>query len=195
MKKRLFSLLLALTMLCVSVFVTGCGKGNTGSEDKTAFEVINAALEKTRNLDSVAAQMKMEINLTSVGISMSVPMTIEMKAKGLKSANPVVSLDISMAILGQNIEFEMYQEDNWMYVVWGEMKYKSATDDTGSENDYAENFADILQKIPEAMLKDVEMVKAADGSQTTTISFPAEVFADIYDDFIENVNAQTGTDM
>lgn len=196
MKRRMIALLLALTLLCTGVLFTGCGNGTEPEvvKGQTAFEVINAALEKTENLDSMAAQMKMEINMTAAGLSLSIPITMNLKGKGMKSTNPIISTDVSMSIFGQSMEFELYQEGGWTYMVMGDMKYKAPVSDETDDMDYAESFDEILKKIPESVLKDVELVKAADGSQTATISFPAELFAEVYEEFVESVNSETGTD-
>ena len=197
MKRRLLSLLLVLTVLCSAALLAGCGNGKTpeGEKGQSAFNVINTALEKTKNLDSVNAQMKMEMNVSAGGISMSVPITMNMKAKGMKSASPVISLDISMSFFGQTVAFEIYQEGNWVYMVMGDMKYKAPAESTGEDLDYTENFDEILKKIPESVLKDVELVKAADGSQTATIPFPAEMFGEIYEDIIESMGTEAGMDL
>lgn len=191
MKKRLISLLLALTILCTGVLFTGCGNENVPEETKakTAFEIINEAVQKTEDLESMAAQMKMEMNMAAEGMTISVPMTIKLKAKDMKSDDPVISMVVSMSMLGQNIDIELYQEDQWAYMVMGDMKYKTSAKDMESEYDYAESADDMLQKIPEELLKDVQLVKAEDGSQSVTIAFPEEKFAEIYDDFIESVKS------
>lgn len=197
MKRRMIALLLALTLLCTGVLFTGCGNGKApeGEKGQSAFNVINTALEKTRNLDSMNAQMKMEMNVSAGGISMSIPITMNMKAKGMKSASPVISLDISMSFFGQTVAFEIYQEGNWVYMVMGDMKYKAPAESAGEDLDYTENFDEILKKIPESVLKDVELVKAADGSQTATIPFPAEMFGEIYEDIIESMGSEAGMDL
>lgn len=197
MKKRLISLLLALTILCTGILFTGCGNEKTPEEtkDKTTFEIINEALEKTENLESMAAEMKMEMNMAAEGMTMSIPMTMKLKAKDMKSESPIISMVVSMTMLGQDIDIEMYQEGQWAYMVMGDMKYKANAEDMESEYDYTEITDDMFQQIPEELLKDVELVKAEDGSQSVTIALPAEKFAEIYDDYIESVNSDTEIDL
>lgn len=197
MKKRLISLLLALAVLWSGILFTGCGNENAPDKvkEKSTFEVISDALKKTENLESMAAEMKMEMNMAAEGMTMSIPMTIKLKGKDMKTDNPVISMVVSMTMLGQSIDIEMYQEGQWAYMVMGDMKYKANAKDMESEYDYTESVDEMLQQIPEELLKDVELVKAEDGSQSVTIPFPADKFAEIYDDFIESVNSETEVDV
>lgn len=193
MKRRLVALLLALTALCTGVLFTACGVDDAPETTAapTVSEVINAALEKTQNLDSMSAEMKMEMNMEMEGMTMSIPMAAKFKAKDIKGDSPVVSAVVTMSMLGQDIDIEMYQEGQWAYVVMGDMKYKASVEDMESEYDFTDDANDMLQKIPEELLTDAELIKAEDGSQSVTIAFPSEKFAEIYDDFIESVNSDT----
>lgn len=195
--KKLISLLLALTILCAAIGFAGCSNENAPAETKakTTFESINEALEKTANLESMAAQMKLEMNMVADGMTMSIPMTAKLKAKDMKTDNPIISMVVSMTMLGQNIDVELYQEDQWAYVVMEDMKYKANAEETLSEYNYVASADEMLQQIPEELLKDVELVKAEDGSQSVTVAIPDEKFAEIYNDFIASVNSETELDL
>ena len=197
MKKKLISLLLALTVLCTGLFLTGCGNEDVPEETKakTAFEIIDEALQKTQNLESMDAKIEMEMSMGADGFTMTIPMSIKIMGKDLKAEKPVLSTVISMSMLGQSIEMEIYQEDQWAYMVMDEMKYKLNVKDATDELDYAENADYMLQEIPEELLKDVQPVTAADGSQTFTVNFPEETFDRIYDELIESVGSNMGTDI
>ena len=200
MRKRLVAMLLALTVLCTGILFTACGGEGTAETtetvvEKSVSEVINEALKKTENLDFMSAVMKMEMNMAAEGITMSIPITAKIKAKDIKSENPIASVVVTMSMFGQEIDIEMYQEGQWAYMVMADMKYKTNAEDMEGEYDYADSANDMLQEIPEELLKDAELVKAEDGSQTVTLSLPGEKFAEIYDDLIESVNSETGTEM
>ncbi len=195
MKKRIIALLLAFTLLCTGVVLTACGDKEEAPTQKSVAEVINGALRKTGDLDSMSAEMKMEMNMAMEGMTMSVPITAKIKVKDANSDNTVASIAMTMSMLGQNLDIEVYQEGQWAYMVMGDMKYKTAIEDMEGELDYADSANDMLKEIPEVLLKDVELVTAEDGSQTATIPFPAEKFAEIYDDLIEDVNSETGVEM
>ena len=178
MKKRIVALFFALVVLCTCVMLTGCeGKKEAPKPaEKSVADVIQAALKKNEDLDSMSAVMKMEMNMATEGMTMSIPITAKIKSKDLKSENEVTYVDMTMSMLGQEIAIAMYQEGQWAYVVMGDVKYKANAKDIEGEFDYADNTKDMLKDIPNDLLKDVKLVKAEDGSQTVTVSFPGDKF-------------------
>ena len=198
MKKRVVALLLALVVLCTGVMLTACGGNEAPPETvakKSVADVINEAMEKTGALDEMSAVMKMEMNMAAEGMTMSIPITAKMKAKDLGGENMIMSVAMTMSMFGQDINIEMYQEGQWAYVVMGDMKYKSDIQALEGEFDYTDSANDMLKEIPEELLKDVEPVTAEDGSQTVTVAFPAEKFAEVYSDLIQEMNSETGTEV
>ena len=195
--KKMVSWFLALVVLCTGVMLTGCdnGKPASGSVDKSVAVVIKEALKKNQNLDAMSAEMKMQMDMATEGMTMSVPITAKIKAKNLKSDNTTSLVDVTMSMLGQEMAMGMYQEGQWAYVVMGDVKYKSNLEDMQGEMDYADSAKDMLREIPEDLLEGVKLVKAEDGSQTATISFPREKFSEIYNELIEDVLSETGTEM
>lgn len=183
MKKKLIAAVLAMCVACM-LLLTGCGE--------STYSIVDKALDKTKSLDSMAAEMKMEMNMEMEGMTMSIPITADLKAKGLNSDSPVTSSAITMSILGQSVEMEMYQEGDWAYIQMDDMKYKTSVTEAESELDYSDDINDMLQNIPENLMEEVELVKGEDGSSTVTISIPDEVFSEIYADFIEVVNESSG---
>lgn len=197
MKKRIISLFLVLVVLCTGAMLSGCdgNKKSPDSAEKSVAVIIKEALKKNENLDSMSAVMKMEMNMEAEDMTMSIPITAKIKAKNLKSDNMISFVEMTMSMLGQEIVMEMYQEGQWAYVVMGDIKYKSNLKDMQGGTDYANNAKDMLKEIPEDLLKDVELVKAEDGSQTATISFSGETFSEIYNELIKDVISETGTEM
>lgn len=198
MKKRIVALLLVLVVLCTGVVMTACGGSDVPPETvakKSVADLINDAMEKTSALDEMSAVMKMEFNMAMEGMTLSIPITVDMKAKDMMSENVTMSMVMNMALLGQEIEMEMYQEGQWAYVVMGDMKYKSSVEDVGDELDYTDTVNDMLVEIPEELLNDLELVMEADGSQSLTISFSDEKFSEIYNDLIQAMNAEAGMEM
>lgn len=187
MKKRILSLALALCMLCA--LLTACGEP---AKEKTTAEILSEAVEKTEVLDSVSAQMKIEMEMEAEGISMSIPMSIDLKCKDAKSENPTIWVRLNTELFGQSMEIEVYQEDQWSYMVMGDMKYKSKSEDATDEFDYSD---DILKDLPDELLEGVAPVKNEDGSQTITISVPDDKFAEIYNDLIESINTDESVDL
>ena len=113
--KKIVSWLLALAVLCTGVMMTGCdnGKPASGSVDKGAAVVIAEALKKNQNLDTMSAEMKMQVDMATEGMTMSLPITAKIKAKNLKSDNVISSVNMTTSVLGQEMVMEMYQEGQW----------------------------------------------------------------------------------
>lgn len=195
--KKIVSWLLALAVLCTGVMMTGCdnGKPASGSVDKGAAVVIAEALKKNQNLDTMSAEMKMQVDMATEGMTMSLPITAKIKAKNLKSDNVISSVNMTTSVLGQEMVMEMYQEGQWAYVVMDDVKYKASLKDMEGEMDYATSAKNMLREIPEDLLKDVKLVKAEDGSQTATIAFPGEKFSEVYSEIVGDVLSETGTEV
>ncbi len=195
--KKFVSWFLALVVLCTGVMMTGCdnGKPASGSADKSVAAVIKDAVKKNEDLDAMSAEMKMQMEMATEGMTMSIPITAKIKAKNLKSDNVISSVNMTTSMLGQEMAMEMYQEGQWAYVVMDDVKYKASLEDMEGEMDYAASAKNMLQEIPEDLLKDVKLVKAEDGSQTATVNFPGEKFSEVYSEIVGDVLAETGTEI
>ena len=189
--KKLVAIVLTVCVICTAMFA-GCGPL---AKEETTFEILNKATANTQSLDSMSAEMKMEMKMDMEGMTMSIPLTAQVKAKNLKSDSPVMSSEISMSLLGQSIEMQMYQEGDWVYMSIDDMNYKTSASEAQSEYDYTDNMNDMLQVIPEDLLQDIEMIKNEDGSASVTVAIPDDLFVDIYADFIAGVNESAGADI
>lgn len=187
MKRKILSVLLALCVVLMCISLTACKK-------ESAYTVIGSAVEKTQSLDSMEAEMKIEMNMVTDGMTMSIPITADMKATALQSSSPKISSVISTSMLGQDIIMSLYQEGDWAYVVIDDMKYKTNIKETESEYDYSDDMNDMLKTLPEELLKDVEVTANEDGSMTVTVSIPDEKFSEIYEDFLEGLDTTTGAE-
>lgn len=179
---------MALLMLCG--LLSACENGAV--KEKTTAEKLSEAIEKTEALNSVSAQMEIEMKMGTEGLSMSIPMTIDLKCKDAKSENPTIWVKMATEMLGQSVEIEVYQEDQWVYMVAGDMKYKTKNEDAAEEFDYSD---DILQEIPSQLLEGIQSVKNDNGSETVTIAIPNEMFAEIYEDLIESLNSDDSVEL
>lgn len=182
MKKKMIALMMALCVMC-GLFAA--------CDSESTADVINEAVKKTQALDSMAGEMKMQTDMAMEGMTLSIPVTAEIKAKGLQGENPISSTKLSMSMLGQDIDLEMYQEGDWAYIAMEDMKYKTNVSAVESEYDYTDDMNSMLQELPADLLKDVKLVKNEDGSQKVSISISDEQFAELYKDFIEKANAES----
>lgn len=183
MKKRIISLALVLCLLCL--MFTAC-------EQSSTFDVVDAALKKTQGLDSMAAEMKIDMEMAMEGMTMAIPMTIDIKAKGLQNEKPTSSVRATTSMLGQEMVVEAYQEGDWAYFVMDDMKYKTAVADLEEGSDYSGMAKDMLQTLPEDLMEGIQTQKADDGSLTVEVPIPEDSFAQLYGDILDELNASAG---
>ena len=183
MKKRIISLALVLCLLCL--MFTAC-------EQSSSFDVVDAALKKTQGLDSMAAEMKIDMEMAMEGMTMSIPMTLDLKANGLQSEKPTSSVRATTSMLGQEMVVEAYQEGDWAYFVMDDMKYKTAVADLEEGSDYSGMAKDMLQTLPEDLMEGIQTQKADDGSLTVEVPIPEDSFAQLYGDILDELNASAG---
>lgn len=175
MKKRIIALALTLLMLCS--LLAGCGKQST-------YKTVEEALARTQALEEMSVKIEMDRTISTESMSMSIPMTMEIKAKDAKSSTPTILTKLSLSMLGQTVSTEIYQEDGWSYAVMGDMKTKTKSAPQLDQYDYSE---EMMQMIPEALMKYVELEKGENGSATATITIPGEKFTEIYSDLVDSL--------
>jgi hypothetical protein len=185
--KKIISICLLVCILCTCL-LSACARA------KTPFETVNEAIQKTQALDSMAATMKMEMNMAMEGMTLSIPITAEIKATGLKSETPVISTAMSTSMLGQKMDIDVYQEGTWAYVSMEGFNYKMDTSKQEAEYDFSGDLEDMLQSLPEDLFKEIQLEKHDDGSVSVTIPIPEDVFSQIYGDMIANMNNTAGLD-
>ena len=185
MKKIVSLVLIAALALSLVFALASCG-------ELTAYQLVSDAVAKTTALDAMDAELKMNMKTTTAGITMDVPVTMSMKATGLKGENPLVSANIVMQMFGQDVAVEVYREDDDFYIVMeGEGMEMKAGEDT-EEYDVSSNFMDVIKALPEDVLKDVEIVKNADGTKTVAVAISDAVFAEIYKELVDSTKESAG---
>ncbi len=183
MKKKIVSLLLAAFMLCTATVASSCEKAG-----ESVSETVAKALEKTAALNSFDAEMEMTMDMSMEGMTMSVPMTVAMKAENVNSEKPVYSATMSTSMLGMNMDVDLYCDGEWVYYSGDGMEYKMPVSEAGEEYDYTGDVDDMIQDIPEELFKDKQFINNDDGSKTVTIDIEEKMFADIYGELIESLN-------
>jgi len=170
---------LAMTLLMICGLFAGCGQ-------KSAYQTVAEAVAKTQALESVAVTMEMETTISSESMTISMPITMRMKGKDIKSENPTVLTDLTLSMLGQTMNAQIYQENGWSYAVIGEEKYKTQSEAQTDQYDYSE---EMLQIIPEELMKGVTFKKGADGVATATVTIPGEKFTQVYGDLVDSLSS------
>lgn len=175
MKKRILTFAMILVMLC-GLFA-GCGEN--------PYVMLASAMAKTEKLEEMSAKMDMEMAMSTSAMSITIPISMSVQAKDIKSDNPTIMTTLSVSILGQKVEAQVYQEDGWSYAVMGDLKAKTKSAPELDQYDYSD---EIMQEIPEDLVKDAEIVKNSDGSVTATIHISNEKFAEIYSDLLDSMS-------
>jgi len=191
MKKRLFALFLAISLSVIGTLLVSCQR------EPTAAELLEKASEKTAALEAYSAVMDMKMKMNMMGMSMDIPMTVDMKVKNQKD-NLIMLAKYDMSMFGQEIQMDLYLEDGWMYFTMAETdfteaeKYKTNYSEVMDEFDFTGDVEDLMQDLPEDLLTDVVPVKNEDGSRTVTVAIPDEIFDEVFDDLVEGMGEMGG---
>ena len=184
--KKIISCLLVCCMLLGSLLtLSSCGTAQT----------LERAIEKTERLDDFHAEMSMVITTTANGVSVSVPVSIEMKVKDADKDEPIIWAELSATVMGQTVESEIYCEKDMIYTLTDGVGTKERAEDSEEDHDYDETVEDMLQELPKSVLEDVEFEKNDDGSKTATIELSGELFKDIFEEVVEDLNDGNAEDV
>lgn len=183
--KKIIALTLAIVMCCV--IFAACGDKKTGAISYQDFE---KAMEKTQALEDISAKLDMDIEIFTEGMSMEVPMEMIVKIKDAKSENPVVYVDLKMTMMGVDVAMEMYQEDGWGYYVSEGEKYKVNLEEEVNI-EYTHNLDNLMQKLPEEIMKNADIESGKDGSATLTVELGEEDFKEIFGSYMEDLGYGT----
>ena len=177
--KKITSLLLSVALVLCTLLCAGCQKELT----------INEIIDNTSALDAVESVIKTEVSMSAEGFSITIPVTVDMKAKGLTGESPVVYAKTTMSMLGQSMETETYSEGEYIYVKSEDIGgYKMNAADLGDEYDTTSDFSATLQNLPEDLLENTEITKNEDGTRTITLSIPDEKFAELFSDIAKSIS-------
>lgn len=183
MKKRIFAVLLVVSIVVMSALLSGC-------TNVTAFNLVKDAEAKTEALDGFDATMKMNIKVEAEGVNMEVPVSADIQVSGIKSDSPVMRVAMSTQIMDQKMDADMYIEGDTAYVDIMGSKYKAPMEEVGA--DYADQIDQIVIPLPEEVLKDVQIVENADGSKSVSVVLNHDTFTELYTDLSNSILKNTG---
>lgn len=173
--KKILSVLLAVCMMFAVATTSGC----TISAAKT----IDEAIKKTEALDAIDVTYFVETSV-NMGFSVTIPVTVNMKAENIKSSTPTMLASASTSMMGIELKSDVYMEDGMFYVSASGMNYKLKAEESDEDYDYVGSVNGIIKDIPEDLLESVELVKNDDGSNTATISMDDARFKELFKDFV-----------
>lgn len=184
MKKRI-AFTLALLMAFSLVLFASCGK-------VTAYSLVSDAVAKNEALDSFDADVDIDMSVKVSGVTVDVPMGYQIKASGLAGENPVTSTTMSVTSMGATIETNAYIEGEWCYVTMLGQNMKTKMDESTEQYDGYSSIESVFKPLPEALLADVEITDNGDGTRSVSAAISDEEFAEIYQDFIDDMSASAG---
>ena len=186
--KKLLSVLLILCLMLSALALVACNDEQPETPDapvvKTTAEKFNDAIRATYAADSYAVKYDMNIAMETMGMTMDIPTSMDMKIKNAASDSPVASIDMTMEMLGMEIAIDMYMEDGWIYATAMGESYKSRVTD---EDDYTQDIDDMLKELPEDYLNELEVTVNPDGSETVVLAMSGDEFSEIFSSTITDV--------
>ena len=189
--KRIISLILALCIILACGALSACS-------NQSAYDVVNAAMEKTSALDSMDATVEMTIDMKTGDESIALPMIYKIKASGLQSENPKLRMDmtttVSIAGTTNSITMDIYAADGWAYISSNGSGYKMKQDAMDGQMGTDMSTDLIMQPLPEALLKDCTLQKNDDGSESVRITIDGKEFMNLFKDMIDSMNSNIGTE-
>ena len=189
--KKILSVLLVLSIVCSAMLMVACDKDGGVDESISAKELISDAIEKTQNADSMAGKMTMSMTMSMMGMTIEVPMVIDMKIKNIRSDMPTAYADINidMSALGMEQSMVMYMADGWgYYVMDGGESYKTYIGNSDTANgQYIDMANSMLEEIPDNILEGQKVIKNSDGTRSVRIELNNEDFMALYEDLAESM--------
>ena len=117
--KKILSAVLALCLIMSALLAVSCGK------EPTARELVETATAKYENLDAYEGRLEYDITMNIQGVTMSVPISADIKMTDIKSGSPIIDMNMTMEVMGQKVDMRMYLEGEWAYYDMLGMKYKT----------------------------------------------------------------------
>ncbi len=198
--KKIISLLMVLLMLCSAIFAVACAPDDDDDNDddgakKTAGELVKGSLEKSQSLDCYHVLMTQNILIRMQGISMETPVTIEIMVEGANTDSPKIYSNQTVEMMGESANMELYIEGDYAYANVDGEKQKINLSEFGTDADnimYNKTVEELLQVLPEDVLKDVKINTNDNGDKYVEVEFDPTKFLQIYEESIEGLSTELG---
>ena len=185
--RKTVSLLLVLLLVASALLFASCRK----QQPLMPAEKLQRAIDATQACDALDMTTDMTIGVSVTGISMEIPMHMDVKVKGAQSDSPVASVDMSMEMLGMTMDIPMYIEGEWVYTTMLGESYKAKA--TSDDTDYTQMAQSFVNDLPAELLEGKEMTVNADGSESVTVDVPPESFAQLFTGALQLAGDTAGT--
>ncbi len=206
--KRLSVAILAIIMICSMFVLISCDQTGAGSDDsgagsnnsgtETAYTLVNAAMQKTTGLDSYGATMEMNIKTSAPGMTVEIPMTMEITASGLKGNDPLILTNTTMSMMGMEITSTVFEKGEWIYTsTLGENMKIKASDylEQSGQSSTSDSVAGLMQMLPENILKEVKIKKTDAGLKYIEVALDEASIKEIFKDALSSSAASEGASL
>ena len=194
--KKLFALLLVFVMLLSTMTLMGCEKDDTDPSNPNAgntepeqpadlYTMVSEAMKKTNEATTMSAVMTMDMALDLMGNKSETSMTFNICASMTDSEKPVISVDGTMSMAGQEIPYSYYYEGEWMYVlIYGEgYKLKASLDEFQQEAGGTEQ---VMVDLPKELFEGVTGTTEG-GVTKVELTADSDAFKAMYNELLKEM--------
>lgn len=184
MKKRILSLVLIVAAVMSLFSLTSC-------KQKTTYEIVSEAINKTMSLESVDLDFDEFAKTTTEILGKSVNLTVEsdheMKIVGFDSEDSKFEDSSVTTVSGQAVRSETYYDGEYYYVDSNGSKEKIDGDsDNGEMLNVVNNIKTLIMHIPEKLLTEIELKENEDEkTKILELEISDEDFEEIFEDYID----------
>lgn len=185
--KRITSVVLAVCMLLSVMLFASCAQ-------ETPASLVNGAMEKMAELDSMEAKVDAEIKMSMLGIDLAMPIDMHMVLENAKSTTPVASLEAEMSMMGESVSMNMYLDgQGWAYITMDGEGYKVNTADAMEQLPLStDNVTDMITQFPEELFEGAQIVNNEDGSKSVSLAITPEMYAQLFGDALDGLASSMG---
>jgi hypothetical protein len=159
-------------------------------EKETPYSLVNNAVEKTGSLDSFDATMDIGIDMNMLGISMEIPLIMDMQASGLKSDTPKWAMNINLNMFGSEIDMDVYNEGDWYYIsAFGEGLKITSDNMPLTSFDAVNNIASTVKPLSEDMIPEGTKITENNSGKTVKFAVSEEKVVEYYGDLLSLINS------
>ena len=186
--KKIISILLTLCLLFSSALCfTSCEAFDTPET------MVTKAVAKTATQDSYAGEIVIQMSMELFGEQIDIQTKSEMKAEGVTGDSAEVEMKTTVNAMGETLQTTTYMKDGWSYVVMQGEGYKTKNDEGIGSDDTVDS---LVKEIPKDLFEGVEIVKdEQSGERSVTVVIPSEVFAELYDELVEEITSTMGVEL
>ena len=145
------------------------------AKKKNAYDIITDAQTKIAELDSCDITMELNLKFGAQGLTVKLPVSIDIKANGITTDSPKARIYAEMSYMEIiTLSFDLYYEDEYLYLsAMGSNAKFSTKDMTNASTDEnsainTEELQEEYNQILKEALAEVEVLENEDGSKTVS---------------------------